>query len=219
MKIRLIELNTIIVKPGDKAIEKVSEGYEFYLFKSDALVTRSDQFFEAKHGDCILFSVNEDINIKPTDSNLEVLHLSFKSADCSKLLSSLDYQTNTLQTPIQTYFIDNITDKIAKESSLKDLHYESIVSILIEELLTKLSRFVKQDFVLSMPDHAQKSENLERKFMKISRSVGPHNMANIMGLSSSRFASLYKQIFKISPTEDLIQTRIDQSENAIINQG
>ena len=216
MKIRLIELNTIIVKPGDKAIEKVSEGYEFYLFKSDALVTRSDQFFEAKHGDCILFSVNEDINIKPTDSNLEVLHLSFKSADCSKLLLSLDYQTNTLQTPIQTYFIDNITDKIAKESSLKDLHYESIVSILIEELLTKISRFVKQDFVLSMPDHAQKLRELRTEVHEnFPKRWTIDNMANIMGLSSSRFASLYKQIFKISPTEDLIQTRIDQSKKML----
>ena len=36
-----------------------------------------------------------------------------------------------------------------------------------------------------------------------------------MGLSSSRFASLYKQIFKISPTEDLIQTRIDQSKKML----
>ena len=216
MKIRLVELNTVIVKPGEKAIEKVSEGYEFYLFKSDALLTRSDQLFEAKHGDCILFSVNEDINIKPTDSDLEVLHLSFKSADCSKLLSSLDYQTNSLQTPIQTYFIDNITDKIAKESTLKDLHHESIISILIEELLTKISRFVKQDFVLSMPDHAQKLRELRTEVHEnFPKRWTIDNMANIMGLSSSRFASLYKQIFKISPTEDLIQTRIDQSKKML----
>ena len=142
MKIRLVDLNTFIIKPDEKAIEKVSDGYEFYLFKSDALLTRSDQLFEAKNGDCILFSANENINIKPTDSELEVLHLSFKSADFSKFLSSLDYQTNSLQTPIQTYFIDNITDKIAKENTLKDLHYESIISILVEELFTKISRFV-----------------------------------------------------------------------------
>ena len=79
MKIRLVDLNTFIIKPDEKAIEKVSEGFEFYLFKSDALLTRSDQLFEAKNGDCILFSANENINIKPTDSELEVLHLSFKS--------------------------------------------------------------------------------------------------------------------------------------------
>ena len=36
-----------------------------------------------------------------------------------------------------------------------------------------------------------------------------------MGLSTSRFASLYKNEFKISPTEDLIQTRIDQSKKML----
>ena len=216
MKIRLVDLNTFIIKPDENAIEKVSEGYEFYLFKSDALLTRSDQLFEAKNGDCILFSANENINIKPTDSELEVLHLSFKSADFSKFLSSLDYQTNSLQTPIQTYFIDNITDKIAKENTLKDLHYESIISILVEELFTKISRFVKQDFVLSMPDHAQKLRELRTEVHEnFPKRWTIDNMANIMGLSSSRFASLYKQIFKISPTEDLIQTRIDQSKKML----
>ena len=216
MKIRLVELNSIIIKSVDQSIEKVSEGYEFYLFKGDALLTRSDQLFEAKHGDCILFSANEDINIKSTDSGLEVLYLSFKSADCSKFLSSLDFPTNSLQTPIQTYFIENITDKIAKESAFKDLYYENIISILVQELLIKVSRFVKQDFVLSLPDHAQKLRELRTEVHEnFPKRWTIDNMANIMGLSSSRFASLYKQIFKISPTEDLIKTRIAQSKKML----
>ena len=82
MKIRLVD--TFYYLTHKKAIEKKP--------LSDALLTRSDQLFEAKNGDCILFSANENINIKPTDSELEVLHLSFKSSDFSKFLSSLDYQ-------------------------------------------------------------------------------------------------------------------------------
>ena len=132
------------------------------IFSKAILLTRSDQLFEAKNGDCILFSANENINIKPTDSDLEVLHLSFKSADFSKFLSSLDYQTNSLQTPIQTYFIDNITDKIAIENTLKDLHYESIISILIEELLPKYQDLLNKTSCSLCQTMHKSLENLER---------------------------------------------------------
>ena len=40
-------------------------------------------------------------------------------------------------------------------------------------------------------------------------------MAEKINLSTSRFASLYKSTFKISPTEDLIQTRIDQAKKML----
>jgi AraC-like DNA-binding protein len=40
-------------------------------------------------------------------------------------------------------------------------------------------------------------------------------MAEKLSLSSSRFASLYKQEFKTSPTEDLIKTRISQAKKML----
>ena len=91
MKIRLVDLNTIL-----NLMKKLLKGFKVTnsISFNDALLTRSDQLFEAKNGDCILFSANENVNIKPTDSELEVLHLSLKSAD-SKFLSSLEYQTNS----------------------------------------------------------------------------------------------------------------------------
>ena len=39
-------------------------------------------------------------------------------------------------------------------------------------------------------------------------------MANMMGLSPSRFASLYKQEFEASPTEDLIQRESPKLKDA-----
>ena len=117
--------------------------------------------------------------------------------------------------PVQTYFIDSSFEKIIKEHKAQDIHFEKIVSILIQELFTKISRFVKQDFVL-LPDHAQKLRELRTDVHEnFSNRWTIGNMAEIMGLSSSRFASLYKQIFNISPTEDLIRTRIDQSKKML----
>ena len=118
--------------------------------------------------------------------------------------------------PVQTYFIDSSFEKIIKEHKAQDIHFEKIVSILIQELFTKISRFVKQDFVLSLPDHAQKLRELRTDVHEnFSNRWTIGNMAEIMGLSSSRFASLYKQILISAPSEDLIRTRIDQSKKML----
>ena len=81
---------------------------------------------------------------------------------------------------------------------------------------TKLVRFSKQDFVLSMPDHSQKLRDLRSEVHEnFAKPWTIGQMANKMGLSASRFASLYKQEFEASPTEDLIRTRIAQAQKML----
>ena len=216
MKIRLVDVSSSNTLPPERELSSVSPNFTFLLFKSDALVKNSEGLSEVNYGDCILFSPDQSISVKPIKNELIYDSLIFKSSDCARLLTSLDFQSSTVLSPVQTYFLDSIFEKIAKENLAKDIHHERIISILIQELFTKISRFVKQDFVLSLPDHAQKlrelrtdvHENFPKRW-----TIG--NMAQIMGLSSSRFASLYKQIFNISPTEDLIRTRIDQSKKML----
>jgi len=65
-----------------------------------------------------------------------------------------------VHSPLQSYFIDSLLDKIAKECRALDMHWERIISCTLDELLTKIVRFSKQDFVLSMPDHSQKLREL-----------------------------------------------------------
>ena len=92
-----------------------------------------------------------------------------------------------------------------------DMLFERIISSTLDELLTKVVRFSKQDFVLSMPDHSQRLRDLRSEVHEnFAKPWTIGQMANMMGLSASRFASLYKQEFDASPTEDLIRTRIAQ---------
>jgi len=72
------------------------------------------------------------------------------------------------------------------------------------------------DLLDQLPDHSQRLRDLRSEIHEnYSKSWKIGDMAKIMGLSTSRFASLYKNEFKISPTEDLIQTRIDQSKKML----
>ena len=72
------------------------------------------------------------------------------------------------------------------------------------------------NFSETLPDHAQKLRDLRSEIHEdFSKPWKIDDMAQKMNLSTSRFASLYKSTFKISPTEDLIQTRIDQAKKML----
>ena len=216
MKIRLINAKIALKITSERDLETSSQNFSFFLFKSDAIVKNSSGITEAKYGDCILCAPGDLISISPVKSEIIVDQLVFKGSDSFRLFSGLEFDTGIVLSPVQTYFIDSSFEKIIKEHKAQDIHFEKIVSILIQELFTKISRFVKQDFVLSLPDHAQKLRELRTDVHEnFSNRWTIGNMAEIMGLSSSRFASLYKQIFNISPTEDLIRTRIDQSKKML----
>lgn len=216
MKIRLIDAKIALKITSERDLETSSQNFSFFLFKSDAIVKNSSGITEAKYGDCILCAPGDLISISPVKSEIIVDQLVFKGSDSFRLFSGLEFDTGIVLSPVQTYFIDSSFEKIIKEHKAQDIHFEKIVSILIQELFTKISRFVKQDFVLSLPDHAQKLRELRTDVHEnFSNRWTIGNMAEIMGLSSSRFASLYKQIFNISPTEDLIRTRIDQSKKML----
>jgi len=70
--------------------------------------------------------------------------------------------------------------------------------------------------VLSMPDHSQNLRDLRSEIHENFHLPWTIKMmAEKLDLSSSRFASLYKQEFKTSPTEDLIRTRIAQAKKML----
>ncbi|MBL6827544.1 MAG: helix-turn-helix transcriptional regulator [Opitutales bacterium] len=216
MKVRVTNVLSNAGEVSPKEIQHISSGYEFYLFQSDAIINLPSEISEVKYGDCILYGENDQVDIKASGEPLECSLISYKSADCKKLLSEIDFEVSKIYRPVQTYFVDSILDKITKEYNAKDLHFDKALSIHIQELLLKIFRFVRQDFVLSLPDHAQKLRELRTEVHEnFPKRWTIENMSQIMGLSASRFASLYKQIFNISPTEDLIRTRIDQSKKIL----
>ena len=160
MKVRVTNVLSNAGEVSPKEIQHTSSGYEFYLFQSDAIINLPSGISEVKYGDCILYGENDQVDIKASGEPLECSLISYKSADCKKLLSEIDFEVSKIYRPVQTYFVDSILDKITKEYNAKDLHFDKALSIHIQELLLKISRFVRQDFVLSLPDHAQKLREL-----------------------------------------------------------
>tara|TARA_S200000501_G_C20799512_1_gene733354 strand:- start:337 stop:1491 length:1155 start_codon:yes stop_codon:yes gene_type:complete len=218
MKIRVLSVNLDKKVTKNNPIDKTrgTSCYTLFVFKSSGLIKTSIGLSDFNPGDCILIDPTFPQYIKCKHHDIEYDSISFKGSDATRLIQQVDLELNTLVTPLQTYFIDSILDKIVKECRAADLFWERVVSLCMDELLSKIYRFSKQDFVLSMPDHAQKLRDLRSEVHEsFSRPWTIGQMADKMGLSPSRFASLYKKEFNTSPTEDLIRTRIDQAKRML----
>ena len=218
MKIRIVSLNKSLSLKSNDTLDfpKGKQNYSLFLFKSEALVKSNAGINDVNAGDCILISPSTSIFVKPKKEAVTYDLIEFKGSDATRLVSQVGFELNSVCSPVQIYFVDALMDKITKECNANDLLWERVIASSLDELLTKLVRFSKQDFVLSMPDHAQRLRELRSEVHEnFSKHWTIGNMAEMMGLSSSRFASLYKQVFNTSPTEDLIKTRIDQSKKML----
>ena len=218
MKIRIVSLNKSLSLKSNDTLDfpKGKQNYSLFLFKSEALVKSNAGINDVNAGDCILISPSTSILVKPKKEAVTYDLIEFKGSDATRLVSQVGFELNSVCSPVQIYFVDALMDKITKECNANDLLWERVIASSLDELLTKLVRFSKQDFVLSMPDHAQRLRELRSEVHEnFSKHWTIGNMAEMMGLSSSRFASLYKQVFNTSPTEDLIKKRIDQSKKML----
>ena len=218
MKIRILSIDFSKTFQQDQIIDSVKgeKNYTLFIFKSDALVKTEIGLTDVSAGDCLLLSPNFPHYLRAKKGEWSFDAISFKGSDASRLVSQIGIDTNAILKPHQIFFTDAIFEKLAKEVRATDLHWERMVYCLVDELLSKIVRFAKQDFVLSMPDHSQKLRELRTEVHEsFSKPWTIGQMASKMGLSASRFASLYKQEFSTSPTEDLIRTRIDQAKKML----
>ena len=218
MKIRIIACD-ISVKQKDTDLIELVKGrrdYTLYFFKDPVLVKTKIGLHDVDAGDCILIAPGFPHYIKSKGKQWNYDALSFKGSDASRLVNQIGIETNEIHSPLQSYFIDALLEKISKECRALDMLWDRVVASTLDELLTKIIRFSKQDFVLSMPDHSQKLRDLRSEIHESFHLPWTiKKMADKLGLSCSRFASLYKQEFKTSPTEDLIKTRIIQAKKML----
>jgi len=178
------------------------------LPKKDFVKRRQTIFFLLKPG--------SSLEIVPEAGNVIYDELSFGGKDSHKLINLSTIDTNVVLTPLQSHFAESLFSKINLELLDKSHAWLEICGAYILELLSKTVRMVNHDLVESLPDHAQKLRDLRAEIHEnYAYSWTINQMSEKMGLSTSRFASLYKKEFKISPTEDLIQTRIDQAKKML----
>ena len=192
------------------------KNFRFFRFNSDVSLSNDSGLVQSKSDNFYLKSPGKSLKIEPNTNSSTYDELVFSGIDAKKLINLSSIDLDYLLSPLQSHFAESLFSKISSEISSENSYWKEVCASYLLELLTKTVRMVNHDLVETLQDHAQKLRILRTEIHEnFSAPWTINQMSAKMGLSTSRFASLYKQEFKISPTEDLIQTRIDQSKKML----
>jgi AraC-like DNA-binding protein len=109
---------------------------------------------------------------------------------------------------------------IEKEYLLKELGYQVQINNMISSFFLLLSRAYNSHDTHGNQPHFIALENLFREIRStvlssLSKEWTVDGMANMSGLSRSRFTYLYKSFFRISPKDDLISERFNMARHLL----
>lgn len=129
-------------------------------------------------------------------------------------------ETDKIYYPKHTGFITAIVREMETEYFSSEKNKEKLTDIKAAELFIKLGRSLSGD----AKSHIEKS--VREKFAQLREKMFSHTeekwpvsrMAQEVGFSQSRFYTLYKSIYKISPTGDLIGAKIERAKNILLSE-
>ena len=199
------------------AINSSDSTFIFFLFNNHASIEVNDSIFDAAPETIFLRCPGVSFDLKPLrNHSLSYTSIGLAGTQVKKIVNYSRIDTDVLLKPLQIHFADSILTKIETEIVSCAPNWQGVTLAHFLELLSKSHRLCNHNFSETLPDHAQKLRDLRSEIHEdFSKPWKIDDMAQKMNLSTSRFASLYKSTFKISPTEDLIQTRIDQAKKML----
>lgn len=148
-----------------------------------------------------------------------ILHdwIHFKG-DLAPLLQEAGLTLGTIYYPAENEFITTLVREMETEFYSATKESPRLCSIKLEELLLKLGRSIRskeEPYINSAT--AKKLRRLRSTMFSHPDEHWPvERMAAEVGFSPSRFYSLYKSFYKVSPTNDLINARIARAENLLL---
>ena len=140
------------------------------------------------------------------------------TGDVDEALSQLGLEADRLYTPKNGRFITDGVRKIEHEHFSRPQHHHLMEELKFRELLLKLARSCSSGTPGKKPKPA-----IEKQLQQVRSTVFSHlgdswtveKMAELCYLSPSRFHTVYRNLFGISPTEDLIQARLENAKHRL----
>ena len=172
--------------------KKGHKNWTFLHFITPIQIMVNGEIVHTKQNACIIFAPNEPQFFHSDD---DVIHDWMHFDDVpSDFLSTFKLQTGKIYYPEKHEFITRIVREIENEFNSSFLGRDKLLSLKIDELFIKLYRNCFENTVPSVPINVVSSLRFirEKMFKTISDNHTVQTLANSVGLSQSRFFSVYK---------------------------
>ena len=153
------------------------------------------------------------------ESDRPIVHdwIHFKG-NVDKILENGKLKPDCLYYPSQVGFITEVTKELEMEFYSEHLKRERLIELKFEELLIKIERAVsggtESEFDIEINEKFRYLRG--RMFAGLHEKWPVERMAGEVGFSVSRFYSIYKAIYGITPTADLIEARVNSAKNMLL---
>lgn len=196
--------------------KKGRQDYTFLHFFNSVEILVDGKMVETLPHACIMFNIGTPqrfISRQPLTHDW--IHFS-GDMDSHFLAHGLEY--DRLYYPSDAGFITEIVKEMEYESYSGLCGQKPLMLAKTDELFIKLYRACTQEYVLPVDASTDERFRLLRgeMFSNLKLSWTVEMMAQRVGLSKSRFYTIYKSIYGETPVDSLIRARIDSAKNALL---
>jgi AraC-like DNA-binding protein len=135
-------------------------------------------------------------------------------------LAEVGLEPDKLYAPANGQFITAILREIEFELLATSGEGNPLLELKYRELLLKLARAVRNETVetgIKSTMKAQMRQVRSHIFSRMDYNWTVQEMAELAYVSASRFHTVYRTVFGISPMDDLIHARVDTAKNRLCN--
>ena len=195
------------------------EDYTFLHFFAPMTVLTRDGYINAPSGACIIYAPGEPQYFR---ADVPLVHdwIHFRGDDAMQKLDVFGIKTNVLYYPGHTEFITNLTRNLEREFFSHKTGRERMLEIKFDELLIRFVREVSGETNHVDPETKAKFSELRHTvFSSLDKPWTIAEMAKEASLSESRFFTVYRSVFGVSPLSDLIAARMNAAKYMLSSAG
>ncbi len=128
-----------------------------------------------------------------------------------------DFHPDEIYYPSDHTFVTETVAALETEFFANRKNREALLDLKTKELLLKLARSIGEPQSPLISTHTEQLFRMLRSevFASLGEDWSVKNMAQRVDLSESHFYALYKKVFGISPTADLINAKINSAKNML----
>lgn len=194
--------------------KNIGDMYVFVHFLSPVVLIQNEDRIPVRPGGCILFDKYSHQHFICPDFPLthNWFHM---TGNISNLLQKYHIQPQKVYYPEQDEHITQIIQNMEIEYMSQKPYWQNICALSFEEILACLTREISG----TEPVKTQKKEALIKLRTQVHLEYNQNwtvgKMAKLVGMSESRFYADYGNVFGISPSKDLQNTRIEHAKRLL----